>query len=293
MARVLTVDIRLDGIEIDDRLYGYPIPLAELDALFDEEPEKFDGSGGGRTSGFWSWRESGVTVKHTDGIHALQVKFSVTGPAHRVRIEGRPFADEFGPAGPTYPNRDFGSGYVMARRTDPGPDQHVMEVGVEQKVRRQKKKATPAKKKAKPIPVADAAEFTDLNFKLLVLQDLMYDKGLIKPAFDIHQFIDAYSERDIDVDEEGYAPIPEALAYFAELPVPRALLSEVVELVLDGGNDIYMQIAPRWGGEDDFFDITDFTDVDLLPNLRSMTLTGVDEETLESLREKGIDAQLL
>ncbi|GIG70481.1 DUF6892 domain-containing protein [Phytomonospora endophytica] len=284
------MDIRLDGIEIDGRLHDFPIPLADLEALLDEEPDKIDGAGG-RRGGFWSWRETGLTAKHTDGIHVLNLRLRVDGPAHRVRIEGRPFDEEFGPTGPTYPSRDLGAGYVGVRRTDPGPDQHVADVIVEQKVRRPKKKTAPAKKK--PTPVPDAVEFTDLNFKLLVVQDLMYDKGLLGPSFDLRGFVDGFTGRDIDIDAEGHAPIPEALAYFAELPVPRALLSEVVELEQDGGNDVYMQIAPLWNGEDDSFDVTDFSDVELLPNLRSMTLTGVGEETLESLRKRGIEANLL
>lgn len=284
------MDIRLDGIEIDGRLHEYPIPLADLEALLDEEPDKYDGPGG-RRGGFWSWRATGLTAKHTDGVHALNLRLSVDVPAHRVRIEGRPFGEEFGPTGPTYPSRDLGNGYVGVRRTDPGPDQHVADVIVEQKARRPRKKTAPARRK--PVPAPGAAEFKDLNFKLLVVQDLMYDKGLLAPAFDIRAFAEEYTGRDIDVDAEGYAPIPEALAYFAALQVPRAMLNEVTELEQDGGNDVYLQIAPLWGGEDDFFDITDFSDVELLPNLRSMTLTGVGEATLESLRKRGIEADLL
>lgn len=293
MTRILTVDIRLDGIEIDGRFHGYPIPLAELDALFDEDAQRFDGSVGAKLSASWTWRRSGVSATHTDGVHALAVKFHVDDPAHVVRIEGRPFGEEFGPKGPTYPNREFGNGYILARRSDPGPDQHVKEITVEQKVRRQRKKTAPVKAQPKPDPVADAVEFADLNFKLLVLQVLMYEKELLTPAFDLYDFLGEFSDRVIDIREEGYAPIPEVLAYFAELPVPRALLDEIVELDQDGGNDIYLQIAPLWGGDDESFDVADFADVDLLPQLRSMTLTGVDEETLENLREKGIDAELL
>ncbi|MCH1882531.1 hypothetical protein [Agrococcus sp. ARC_14] len=294
MKTTLSVDIRLDGIEINGRLYTYPILLTELDALFDEEVEKYDRS---KTEGFWAWFESRVTAKHNDGVHALSVKFLVEDGAHQVRIEGRPFDAEFGSTGPTYPNRDFGNGYILARRTEPGPDQHVKEITVEQKVPRQaaKQKPAAAKPKAKPEPgpVVEAAEFADLNFKLLVLQSLMYETELLTPAFSLHDFVAEHSDREFDVDAEGHAPIPEVLAHFAALPVPRALLTEITELEQDGGNEIYMQIAPLWDGEDDVFDVADFADVDLLPKLRSMTLIGVDEATLDTLRTKGIDAELL
>ncbi|RBP66194.1 hypothetical protein DFO66_103137 [Brevibacterium sanguinis] len=301
MTKTLAVDIRLDGIEIDGRLYEYPILLTDLKALFDEEPEELEGSRSSRTSSSWVWFDSGLSATHKDGVHALALKFDVDDPAHDVRIEGRPFGEEFGPQGPTYPSRDFGNGYIMARRSsDRGPDQRVRTIIVEQKVRRpaKKKQAAPGKtvkpaKSPEPKPSVDPAEFTDLNFKLLVLQDLMYDQQLLTPAFQLGEFIEHHVDREIDLDEEGYAPIPEALAYFAEYPVPRELLGRVVELVQDGGNDIYLQIAPLWDGEDDVFDVKDFADVDLLPELRSLTLTGVDEVTLESLREKGIEADLL
>ncbi|GAB2560460.1 DUF6892 domain-containing protein [Leucobacter ruminantium] len=309
MTKTLTVDIRLDGIEIDGRLYEYPILLTDLQALFDEEPVETGGSRSARTSSSWVWFDSGLSATHKDGVHALAVKFDVDDPAHDVRIEGRPFGEEFEPQGPTYPSRDFGNGYIMARRSsDRGPDQHVKTIIVEQKVLRGKKKQAAPAKKAEPAQVPempaptkaaapalsiDAVEFADLNFKLLVLQDLMYDQKLLAPAFDFAEFIEHHVDREIDVNEEGYAPIPEVLAYFAEYPVPRELLGKVVELVQDGGNDIYLQIAPLWDGEDDVFDVKDFADVELLPNLRSLTLTGVDEETLESLRKRGIEADLL
>lgn len=294
MARTLTVDIRLDGIEIDGRLHEYPIPLADLAALFDEDPLRIEGSRSSRTSSNWWWRKSGLSATHTDGVHAVGLKFEVAEPAHRVLIEGRPFDTEFGPQGPTYTHLDFGKGYLMARRSDPGPDQHVRTIIVEQKVR--KPKAKPAAKPAKTaatVTRTDGVRFTDVNFKMLVLQDLMYRQRLLTPAFDVNEFVEGHTGRDIDLNEEGYEPIPEVLAYFAEYPVPRDLLDKVVELDQDGGNEIYLQIAPLWGGEDDFFDIKDFSDVDLLPNLRTLRVGGVDEATLQALRAKGIDADLL
>lgn len=296
MTRVLTADIRLDGIEIDGRLHLYPIPLAELDALFDEEAIAYKGSARAGAGATWNWRTSGVRATHTDGRHAQSVTFDLDCVAHEVRIDGRPFGEEFGPTGPTYPNRDFGNGFILARRTEPGPDQHVKAITVEQKAPRRTKPQSAKVKRvvpAAPEMSVDAAEFVDLNFKLLVVQALMYDKELLKPEFSLYDFLGEVDGREIDIRTEGHEPIPEALAYFAALRIPRALLSEIVELEQDGGNDVYGQIAPLWDGEGDCFDIADFRDVAMLPNLRSIMLTGVDDETLEALREKGIDAQLL
>lgn len=291
MTKTLTVDIRLDGIEIDGRLYPYPILLTDLAALFDEEPMEMDASRGARTTARWWWMDSGLSASHKDGVHAFNLKFDVVDPAHDVRIEGRPYGEVFGPRGSTYENHDFGTGFIMANRTnDLGPDQHVERIIVEQKVPRGKKAAArkqPAKPAA-PMPDVDGVEFADLNFKLLVLQHLMYDQQLLQPAFDVEEFLERHVDRDVDLDEEGYAPIPEVLDYFRQYPVPRDLLGEVTTLTMDGGNDIYLQIAPRWDGEDEVFDIEDFSDAALLPNLGSLTVGDPDDETLEPLRARGV-----
>ncbi|HEX6431378.1 MAG TPA: hypothetical protein VF008_26990, partial [Niastella sp.] len=38
-------------------------------------------------------------------------------------------------------------------------------------------------------------EFADFNFKLAIIQELMYNKKLIKPEFDLYDFVDNYQER--------------------------------------------------------------------------------------------------
>lgn len=287
MTNVLNVDIRLEGIEINGQLFPHPVTHVELGGCLDEEASTYEIS----KAEHWRWRKSGVStvLRKT----TLGVTFSVQ--THNVRIEGQPIQDHFGATGPTYAFADFGNGQLMAHRSQPGPDQQVIEISVEQKIPRGKKKQTPAK----PVPLAssaatsDAAEFADLNFKLLVVQALMYDTDLLAPRFSLDDFLEEFSGRDIDIEVEGHAPIPEALSYFEALPVPQALLAKVDEIYQDGGNEIYAQIAPLWGGEDQAFDIADFRDVDLMPNLRSITLIDTDEATLHMLREKGIDADLL
>ncbi|WP_139979890.1 DUF6892 domain-containing protein [Nocardioides litoris] len=137
------------------------------------------------------------------------------------------------------------------------------------------------------------AAFTDSNLKLAVVQVLMYDKGLIQPEFDVHDFVAQHTDRAIDVDAEGHAPIPEVRAWFDALEVPTALLAEVDEIYMDGGNEVYLQVAPRWDGEDGAFDVERWDDLDLLPALESITVMGGDEEVVEQLRARGLDADLL
>uniref|UniRef100_UPI00403FA8C9 DUF6892 domain-containing protein n=1 Tax=Massilia sp. W12 TaxID=3126507 RepID=UPI00403FA8C9 len=51
-----------------------------------------------------------------------------------------------------------------------------------------------------------------------------------------------YSAREIQIEKEGYAIVPEALAYFAGLLIPPALLEQVSSIGFDGGNKVYRQI---------------------------------------------------
>ena len=85
-------------------------------------------------------------------------------------------------------------------------------------------------------------EFTNYNFKLAVIQQLMYEKELLTPKFDIYEFAEEYTRRDIDIDDEGYEPIKEAKKWFKDLQIPKRLAEEVTELEMDGGDDIYLQI---------------------------------------------------
>ena len=57
----------------------------------------------------------------------------------------------------------------------------------------------------------------------------------------------------------------------------RSRLAERSEtLVLDGGNDIYLQLIPQWDGEDDAFTITSLKEADLAPftNLKKVQDIG-------------------
>lgn len=92
-------------------------------------------------------------------------------------------------------------------------------------------------------------EFTDFNFKLAVIQQLMYKKKLIEPAFELYDFVDNYKEREIDIEEEGYAFIPEVLEYFKNLEIDKKYAEEIVEIYQDGGDDIYGNVLRFWDGE--------------------------------------------
>lgn len=139
----------------------------------------------------------------------------------------------------------------------------------------------------------ETIEFADFNFKLTVIEVLMYDKELLKPKFDVYEFAELYNKREIDIDKEGYNPIPEVIEYFQALKIDKKLAEQVTEIYQDGGNNIYLNIIPLWSGEDDFFDIQSYEDIRHFPNLKKMILMGVEQKTLDELKAQGINAEAL
>ncbi len=128
---------------------------------------------------------------------------------------------------------------------------------------------TPA---AAPAPsTAGEKQFKDLNFKLLVIEELMYVQELL-PRLDVREFAKLYTDREIMIEEEGYDVIPEVLAYFRGLSIPPSLLAQVHKLGFDGSNAVYSQIFPYWDGECDTFYVKSIQDLELVPNLTSMSM---------------------
>lgn len=123
-----------------------------------------------------------------------------------------------------------------------------------------------------PAPSGQGAQqFKDINFKLLVIEELMYKQTKLLPRFDVHEFVRQYTGREIMIEKEGYDIIPEVLAYFEKLLIPASLLAQVEKLAFDGSSEIYRQIFPYWDGECDIFDVASADDVSLVPNLKSMS----------------------
>lgn len=145
-------------------------------------------------------------------------------------------------------------------------------------------------KPVKPRP-ASARQFEDLNFKLLVIQNLMYDEEILQPRFELDDFVKHYTAREIMVRKEGYELIPEVRDYFDALLIPPQLLAQVEDLYFDGGAQIYSQLFPYWDGECDIFDPASVADIRLLPNLKRMSdmPDRFIEQHAATLRERGIE----
>lgn len=135
--------------------------------------------------------------------------------------------------------------------------------------------------------------FADFGFKLSIIEELMYVKGLLEPQFDIHEFVRWYKARDIDINEEGYEPIAEVVNYFKDLPIPKRLASEITEIYQDGGNDIYMNLSPFSGGAVDYWDIESAMDAKQFPNLKKVTLCYATDKAFDEFEQMSIETEWL
>ena len=140
----------------------------------------------------------------------------------------------------------------------------------------------------------DILHFDTLNFKLAIIQVLMYDLHLLKPEFDLYDFADQYQGEKIDTDSDTI--IEPALNFFKEMEIPKKLAPYVEMLYMDGGNDLYMNIIPQWDGEDDSFDLNEITLAELqqFPNLKKATLMSSNfDKVKEVFDAANIEAELL
>ena len=131
----------------------------------------------------------------------------------------------------------------------------------------------------------DILYFDTLNFKLAIIQVLMYDLHLLKPEFDIYDFADHYEGEKIDTD--GDIIIEPAMNFFKEMEIPKNFAPYVEMLYMDGGNDVYMNIIPQWDGEDDSFDLNEITleELQQFPNLKKATLMSGNFDKVKEVFE--------
>lgn len=135
-------------------------------------------------------------------------------------------------------------------------------------------------------------DFKDFNFKLAVIEVLMYRKKLLMPEFDIYTFVKQHKARKIDIEKEGYEVIPECRQYFEDLVIPQELLLQV-ESINQGSHDVYHQIVHFWDGEDDAFNISSTDDLALVPNLKRIVLLYDNGKMLKEFEAKGIQTEYL
>lgn len=101
----------------------------------------------------------------------------------------------------------------------------------------------------------DLLYFDTLNFKLAVLQVLMYDLNVLDTQFDLYEFVDEYTPRPIYLQEEGFDIIPEVIEYFKDFEIDADFAQYITEINMDRMHEIYTHIYPFWEQDDATFDI--------------------------------------
>ena len=137
-------------------------------------------------------------------------------------------------------------------------------------------------------------KFDNFNFKLAIIQELMYDINVLQPEFDIYEFAKEYKGEVIDTESDTV--IEPALDYFKNLQIPKSLAKEVGSFYMDGGNEVYMNIIPLWDGEDGYFDLNDVSLAELrqFPNLTEATILTDDFDKIKKIfNAAGIKVELL
>lgn len=150
------------------------------------------------------------------------------------------------------------------------------------------RKKVPPKKYLITQPNEETISFKDFNFKLSIIQELMYDQEILKPKFDPSEFADWYEGRRINIEEEGYDFIPEITKYFEDLPIPISMAKNITEICQDGANEIYSSMYYFNDGEGDEFDIQSIDDAKHFPNLKKVSLCYAKKHISEEFKKIGI-----
>jgi len=136
-------------------------------------------------------------------------------------------------------------------------------------------------------------KFKDFNFKLAVIQELMYSKNLLQPAFDVKTFVGPEKWQKIDHAKHPSKAVPGVKKFFKDLEIPQELLDQV-EILDQNYHKCYHQVTPYWDGEGDEFNITSTEDVKWLPNLKKVILLyDREQKMVGEFQAKGIEARYL
>lgn len=303
----LVVNVVDEGVYFNDTLVTLPVEITELEKCLGKASRKEDNENANNTSLFWDNYGIRAIVTEDDKLDNIMIFFSfwnapLIDPIELFRetllINGQDYKTAIKINENDYLFHETFVGVtevVLGFIEETKESQTIYLISKKEKqptqLKPQTNKYKPQTNKYRPQKIkGEKIVFRDFNFKLAVIQELMYNQGLLLPKFDLYEFVEEYRKRNIDIEEEGYEPIKEVKKYFKKLEIDQVLAEHVTEIYQDGGNDIYLHIIPFWDGEDEYYDIKSYDDVRHFPNLKKMTLIGSDQEILKELREKGIDA---
>jgi hypothetical protein len=134
------------------------------------------------------------------------------------------------------------------------------------------------------------APFKDPNLKLLVLSDLR-DRKVIDLGTP-QQLAEHVLKRKVDLDDEGYDPIPEAYEYLARYPLDPDLLAQVNSLIFDAGTGIVEYAWRFWTGEGGKFDVHSLEGIEHCVNLEEIDVVALLSSDEIDLRQLALLSKL-
>lgn len=293
-----SVNILENGIEINNQFFSLPLNFENLRNLFGNNFVQTEND----TDLIYTWDNLGFKffVSKTDkSVKSILIKTKESETSYlpkdvlngKLKIKNQDYESCISITEKDYLFKDIAIGNIkLTANISKEEPKQIVAFFISEIIKKEKKKSD--KYEFKKIS-GEKIEFKDFNFKLAIIEELMYNKELLQPKFDVFEFVELFDKRVIDTDEEGYEPIPEVVDYFKKLEIDKKFAEEITEIYQDGGNEIYMNITPFWDGEDDEFNIRNYEDVKHFPNLKKMTLFDTDSKIFEELKSKGIDAKPL
>ncbi|MEG0276551.1 MAG: hypothetical protein RR630_05940 [Coprobacillus sp.] len=91
-------------------------------------------------------------------------------------------------------------------------------------------------------------EFDHLQFKLMIIQKLMYELHLFEDEYRLgkHYMDLLHQNKIVNKDESLKSHIQAAINYFEKLQIPTYMADRIYDLYIHEENDIYFEINPLW-----------------------------------------------
>lgn len=294
----IEIDFTKNGIVLNGRNNQFPVKISILNEILGE-PEEVKTE----TNILYIWQDKGIRgfSKDKENIFELDIQLIQLGQNQffprqsflgNLKIEGSNYKDFVKISQNDYIFKEYkiGNSEIQVRLTKEEP-KLIRSISID--VQEEEEELTQKEDyKLKKIS-GEKIEFKDFNFKLAIIEELMYNKELLKPKFDVYEFAEITKIKGFSATEGGYEPIPEVVEYFKAIEIDKKFAEQVTEIYQDGGNEIYMNVTPQWDGEDDVFNIQSFEDIKHFPNLKKMTLFETDIKVIEELKSKGIEIKPL
>lgn len=155
-------------------------------------------------------------------------------------------------------------------------------------------------------PRGEPLEFDNLNFKLAIIQNLMYEQDVLKPKYMLGPtYFQIYNDVKEVSDEVALkrlkSYIDEGERYFQNLEIPSGLARKVTYLECNVDTAIYFHINPQWDDYKQYFDdghrydVTAISEDELsqFPNLEYIRFGAKPPEALvRQLLEWGYEVEI-